>query len=125
MLYLLCLPVGYILFRQGASAYAILVTFVAADLLNRIIQFILLHFQLRFPVGNFLRHAYLRPLMISAVMVGYLFLYRNLEWTGFWGHAAGFMITLAVTALVILLVGFNKEERHKALSFLKSRGHKA
>lgn len=121
VLYLLCLPVGYILFRQGASAYAILVTFVAADLLNRIIQFILLHFQLRFPVGNFLRHAYLRPLMISAVMVGYLFLYRNLEWTGFWGHAAGFLITLAVTALVILLVGFNKEERSKGYCFVLNK----
>ena len=121
VLYLLCLPVGYILFRQGASAYTILVTFVAADLLNRIIQFILLHFQFRFPVGNFLRHAYLRPLMISAVMVGYLFLYRNLEWTGFWGHAAGFLITLAVTALVILLVGFNKEERSKGLCFVLNK----
>ena len=125
ILYVLCLPAGYLLFQNGAPAYTILICFVVADVLNRVIQFVLLHFQFRFPVWNFLRHAYLRPLMISIVMAGYLFLYQTLSWTTSWGHVAGFLLTLAVTALVIGLIGFNKEERHKALSFLKSRGHKA
>lgn len=123
VLYILCLPAGYFLFKGGAPAYTILICFVVADFLNRVIQFILLRAQFHFDVLHFLQHAYLRPLMISVVMTGYLFLYKSIVWTSFWGHAAGFLLTLFVTALVIGLIGFNQEERHKALSFLiGSRG---
>ena len=121
VLYILCLPAGYFLFRGGAPAYTILICFVAADFLNRVIQFILLRAQFHFDVLHFLQHAYLRPLMISVVMTGYLFLYKSIVWTSFWGHAAGFLSTLFVTALVIGLIGFNKEERHKAFKIC-SRG---
>ena len=121
VLYILCLPAGYALFKSGAPAYTILACFVAADFLNRVIQFILLRAQFHFDVLHFLQHAYLRPLMISVVMTGYLFLYKSIVWTSFWGHAAGFLLTLAVTALVILLVGFNKEERSKGLCFVLNK----
>ena len=59
--------------------------------------------------------------MISVVMTGYLLLYKSIVWTTFWGHVAGFLLTLAVTALVILLVGFNKEERSKGLCFVLNK----
>ena len=121
VLYILCLPAGYALFKNGAPAYTILACFVVADFLNRVIQFILLRVQFRFDVLHFLQHAYLRPLMISVVMTGYLILYKSFVWTTFWGHVAGFLLTLAVTALVILLVGFNKEERSKGLCFVLNK----
>lgn len=121
VLYLLCLPAGYILFKNGAPAYTILVCFVAADFLNRVIQFILLYFQFKFDVPGFLRHAYLRPLMITLVMTGYLFFYKSLVWDTIGGHVAGFLLTLLVTAVIIGLVGFNKEERLKALAFVSRK----
>ena len=122
VLYILCLPAGYFLFRGGAPAYTILICFVAADFLNRVIQFILLRAQFHFDVLHFLQHAYLRPLMISVVMTGYLFLYKSIVWTSFWGHVTGFLLSLLVTAAVIGLIGFKREERKKALNFLKSQG---
>lgn len=118
VLFLLCLPAGYILFKNGAPAYTILICFVVADIINRIIEFTLLHFQFNLNVWNFAKHAYLRPLMISVIMIGYLFAYKFLVWTSFWGHAAGFLLTLLVTAAVIGLIGFNGEERRKALAFV-------
>jgi O-antigen/teichoic acid export membrane protein len=121
VLYLLCLPAGYILFKNGAPAYTILVCFVAADFLNRVIQFILLYFQFKFDVPGFLRHAYLRPLMISLVMTAYLFFYKSIVWNTAWGHVAGFLLTLLVTAAVIGLIGFNKEERMKAITFVSRK----
>ena len=128
VLYILCLPAGYILFKNGAPAYTILVSFVVADLLNRIIQFILLRVQFHFDIYRFIKHAYLRPLMISIIMIGYLFFYKSFILTTFWAHAAGFLITLLITAVVIGLIGFNSEERRKALDFvsrnLKERAHK-
>ena len=117
VLYILCLPAGYILFKNGAPAYTILACFVLADLLNRIIQFILLHYQFHFDVLRFAKHAYLRPLMISVIMIGYLVVYKTIVWTTIWGHAVGFLLTLLVTAAVIGLIGFNSDERRKALAF--------
>lgn len=122
VLYILCLPAGYILFKNGASASSILVCFVVADFLNRIIQFILLRVQFRFNITGFLRHAYLRPLLISVIMTGYLFAYKSVVWTSFWGHVSGFLITLLVTAVVIGLVGFKREERRKAVAWVLRRG---
>jgi len=121
ILYALCLPAGYLLFRNGFPAYSILICFVVADFLNRLIEFTLLHFQFNFDVWGFAKHAYLRPLLISVIMIGYLFVYKSIVWTTFWGHAAGFLLTLLVTAVVIGLIGFNGEERRKALAFVSSK----
>lgn len=121
VLFLLCLPVGYILFKNGAPAYAILACFAVADLVNRIIEFILMHIQFRFDVWGFAKHAYLRPIMISIIMIGYLFAYKTIVWNTFWGHAGGFLLTLLVTALVTGLVGFNKDERGKAIAFVSRK----
>lgn len=118
ILYILCLPIGFILYKNGAPAYSILVCFVVADIINRIIQFILLRIQFHFDVYRFVKHAYLRPLMISIIMIGYLHFYKSIILTTFWEHGAGFMITLLVTAVVIGLIGFNGEERRKALAFV-------
>lgn len=117
-LFFLCLPAGYFLFRQGAPAYTILGCFAVSDLLNRIIQFILLRVQFRFDVRHFLQHAYARPLAITAIMTVYLLLYRQVGLTGPWQHLAGFLVTLGVTAVIIGLVGFNKEERREILSLI-------
>lgn len=116
-LFLMCLPAGYILFKNHAPAYTILICFVIAEIINRIIEYTLLHFQFNFDVWGYTKHAYLRPLMISVIMIGYLFAYKNIVWTSFWGHAGGFLLTLLVTAAVIGLVGFNGEERRKAIAF--------
>lgn len=118
VLFLLCLPAGYFLFKNGYPAYTIIVCFVVADIINRIIEFTLLHFQFNFNVWNFTKHAYLRPAMISIIMIGYIFAYKSFAWTTFWGHAGGFLLTLLVTAVVIGLVGFTQEERRKAIAFV-------
>ena len=121
VLFMLCLPAGYILFKQGAPAYTILTCFVVSDFLSRIIQFILLRVQFRFDVFRFLRHAYFRPLVISILMGGYLLLYRTITLTGPWQHLAGFVATGLVTAAVIGFVGFSREERRKAIAFIRRK----
>ena len=121
VLYLLCLPAGYFLFKNGAPAWTILLCFVVADFLNRVIQFILLHFQSGFEVGRFLRHAYLRPALISLVMCGYLLLYRTISWNSAWAHVGGFFVTLLVVAALIWFAGFGKEERLKIIAYIAGK----
>ena len=121
VLFMLCLPAGYFLFKQGAPAYTILTCFVVSDFLSRVIQFILLRVQFRFDVFRFLRHAYFRPLVISILMGGYLLLYKTVTLTGPWQHLAGFVVTGLVTAAVIGFVGFSREERRKAIAFIRRK----
>ena len=121
VLFLLCLPAGWLLFKHGAPAYTILTCFVVSDFLNRIIQFILLRVQFRFDVFRFLRHAYARPLLISALMTGIVLLYRTLPLSGPWQHLAGFLAVGLVTAACTGLLGFSREERRKALEFIRRK----
>jgi hypothetical protein len=72
-------------------------------------------------VFRFLRHAYARPLLISLLMTGVLLLYRAIPRTGPWEHLAGFVAVGLVTAACIGLLGFSREERRKALDFLRER----
>lgn len=124
VLYILCLPAGYLLYKAGYPAHSILVCFIVADVLNRIIQFSLLHFQFGFPVCHFLVKAYLRPLMISAIMVAYLFFYSKLSLDSPIAHMAGFIISLAIAASVIMLFGFSPEERKRYFYNLVIRADK-
>ncbi|MBO4435188.1 MAG: hypothetical protein J5769_07055 [Bacteroidales bacterium] len=114
VLYLSCLLAGYLLFRAGYPAFTIIVAFVAADVLSRIVQLILLHYQFGFKVGRFLRKAYLRPTLVAAAMFGYLFLYSLAGLHGI----PGILITLTATALAIYFVGLTGNERAKIWSFI-------
>ena len=118
VLYLGCLLAGWLLFRSGAPAHTVIIGFVAADILCRIIQLILLKVRSGFDVGHFLREAYLRPLAVVTLLLVYLFLYRLLPFHSAGWKLAGIAITLLITALVIFYVGLTSAERHKLVSYL-------
>ena len=118
VLYLGCLVAGWWLFRTGHPAWSIIVCFVIADLLSRIIQLVLLHFQFGFNIRNFLKEAYLRPVLAAGILIGWLFLYRFLPLEGGWAKLGGLFLTTCITAVVLLFVGFTPSERKKAANFL-------
>ena len=89
VLYLLCLVAGWLLFRAGFPAYTIIICFVAADLLSRVIQLVLLHYQFGFQIGKFLKEAYLRPFIAAVILIGWLALYRLLPFNGAWAKVGG------------------------------------
>ena len=120
-LFFACLPAGWLLFRAGYPARTIIVCFILADLLSRIIQFLLLRAHFRFPVGRFLREAYLRPLAVAALMGAWLLLYRRLPLDGAWLRLAGLLVTFALTALAVVFVGLTGEERFRIRKYLYRR----
>ena len=111
ILFLGCLPVAYFLFKSGYPAHSVIVTYVIADLLNRAIQFTLLHFQSGLAVGRYFREAYLRPAGVLLVMGLYLYLYSLLPLEGVWMRLGGVVVTGGVTAAVILYLGLKASER--------------
>ena len=121
VLYLGCLVAGWLLFRAGHPAYTIIICFVAADLLSRVIQLILLRFQFGFQVGRFLREAYLRPALAALLLIGYLFLYRTLPLSGGWAKLGGLTVTFCLTVAVLVFVGLKPSERKEIRRYLTHR----
>jgi O-antigen/teichoic acid export membrane protein len=118
VLYLGCLVAGLLFFRAGFPAYTIIICFVVADLLSRVIQLILLHYQFGFNIGKFLKEAYLRPAVSAAILMGYLAFYRLLPLEGVWAKLGGLVLTSCVTAAILCFVGLKASERKIAASFL-------
>ena len=118
VLYLGCLVAGWLLYRAGYPAWSIIVCFVIADLVSRVIQLVLLHFQFGFNVGRFLREAYLRPALAAALLIGYLALYRLLPLEGPWAKIGGILLTGCITALLLFFLGLKPSERREIRRFL-------
>ena len=123
-LYVLVIPVAYILFKMGCPPYTILLLFVISDLMSRINQLILMKYILKFDVLEFIKHAYLPPLKVFGIMLVYSFLYRLLPINGFLIHLIGFVFTLAVTALIEYHVALTKVERNRITDLIVTRMRK-
>ena len=123
VLYLGCLVAGWLLYRAGHPAYTIIICFVIADLLSRVIQLILLHYQFDFKIGRFLKEAYLRPVVAAAILIGWLALYRLLPLESAWAKLVGILLTGLVTAVVLYFVGLKPGERKEIRRFLSRKWH--
>ena len=123
VLYLGCLVAGWLLFRAGYPAYTIIVCFVAADLLSRVIQLVLLHFQFGFDVKRFLKEAYLRPAVAAVILIAWLAFYRLLPLESAWAKLGGILLTGCETAAVLFCVGLKPGERKEIRRFLGRRWH--
>ena len=120
VLFLLCLPAGYFLFKNGAPAHSIILCFVGADILNRIIQLLLLRYQEGLKVWSFIRETYLRPMIVAIILVAYMLAYSKLGPASVGGKVIGIALTLLVAASVIFVTGLKREERKSVLSALSN-----
>ena len=117
-LFLLCLPVGYFLFRAGRPAYTIIISFIIADVINRIFQFSLLHRQFGFDVSSFVKNAFSRPLLVCLFMLLFLTAYSCLPLSTITAKLMGVALSFAVTATAILFLGLKKDERRMIRKYL-------
>lgn len=123
-LYVLVIPIGFILFKMGCPPYTIFLLFVISDFLSRVNQLILMKYILKYDVMEFMKKAYLPPLKVFAIMLVFCFLYRSLPINGFLVHLIGFVFTLVVTALVEYHIALSEVERNRIKDLIASRMRK-
>ena len=111
ILYLLCIPVGYLLFKYGYPAYYITILFVISDLLSRVNQLLLLKKMLGLKIVCFFKEAYLRPIVVFALLLLYSFFYRDLQMQGIAQHVAGIVFTAILAMIASFSLGLKKTER--------------
>ena len=118
--FLLCVPLGWLLFRLGYPAYSMLLLFLLADVVQRIVQLWLAQRILRFDSWLFVREAYMRPLLIAAGMAVLLAGRRWIEIEGTWMHLASVAISFLISASLIYIIGITPGERQKICKRFKS-----
>lgn len=116
-----CVPVGIYMFQMGMPYYSLMILFVVADVLYRVIQLVLLKVVLNFKVVDYMRQAYIRPLVISVLMIMLLYLHSllNIETTGL--KIISILLCGLVDGSLILLIGLSSRERKKLVGFIKNK----
>ena len=114
-LMLLCLPVGYVLYSLGYPPVSLLVLFIIADALARVIKLILLRRLLGFDSWQYVREAYVRPGIIALIMGAVLWAYAQLGITAPLHRLCGIALCFLLTAALIWAIGLTRNERRKIL----------
>jgi len=121
ILYFACLPIGYFLFKAGLPSYWIILTFVFADIVWRIIQLIMVHRMFDYDIAGYLKETYPRSLAVLALYSLFAILYSMVSPQGSLAKIAGIGITAIFSFVLVYYIGLHKAERTKILGTIRSR----
>lgn len=118
--FLLCIPLGWWLFKLGYPAYSMLFLFLMADVLQRIVQLWLARRILGFDSWLFVKEAYMRPLVIAMAMAFMLYARTRIDMAGTWMHIGVILLSILLSAILIYIIGITSGERQKICNRFKS-----
>lgn len=113
-IFILSLPIAYLLFKWGAPYYVILILLICADIVYRVVQFIMAKRILHYDIISYVKEAYTKPFVILIIMSVLIYLY-NLTSLGESSIEKFFaiLICLIVTMIMIYFIGLTIGERNK------------
>lgn len=117
--HLVTLPIGFVLLKLGYPAVSILILFVVADAICRLCQLALMKIIYDYDVLSFCKEAYIKPLVIVALMVLYIVGYSQIELNGAWVHLLGMLVTGIVGLVMIWTIGITNSEKKVCLDYVK------
>ena len=116
ILTLSCVPLGFILLNSGYPAYMLLVLFLMADIIYRIVQLIMMHSILHFPVRKCFRRTFFPVVMACLPVVLCMFLTNCIQIDSIVWHFGHILVIFIVTALSVFYLGLDKHERTKIIT---------
>jgi O-antigen/teichoic acid export membrane protein len=116
--YLLCLPIGSMLFSLGYPAYSMIVLFIVADSCLRMIHLIMLRKILKFNSLKYIKEAYTKPFVIAMVMFGLIAAYSHLNVTDVYFRVLAILMCFVITFSLVILYGLTSGERNKMFAKL-------
>lgn len=119
--FLICIPLGYVWLKMGGAPYTLLILFIIADVLQRVVQLVLLRTLLGFDSWQYAKEAYGRPLLIAILLSIGLWAYSLLQVEAPLARIAAIILCSLCTIAMIFFIGLNKDERQQALAFVKNR----
>lgn len=116
-----CLPILFFLFDHGAEGYYILVIFMIADVLQRVVQLFLLKKLLGFDSWLYVRGAYVRPFVIALIMSVLLYVYSLFSIHSFVFRLLAIIACGIITAAFVFFYGMTKGERQLLVETIKKK----
>ncbi len=120
-LMILCIPLGYWLFKKGAPAYWLIGLFAAVDAIWRVIQLFYLKRDLHFSSTTYVKESYWPALKIVAAMTAVIVSTSPLPFDSMAWHACRFVFVFAATVLSIAFIGLTRQERYRVITSIKER----
>lgn len=121
LLFILCVPIGYFLYSIGAPAYSMLILFLLADALYRVLQLVMMKSIIGFDSWGYVREAYSRPFIIAIIMGTSLYIYSVFEIVDPIFKLCAILTCLSITSILVFSIGLTKGERIKLISFVKNK----
>lgn len=109
--FLVCLPVGYVMFSMGMPYYSILLLIIAADTMQRAIQLVLMHRLLCFDSWQYARKAYLRPAAIAVIMTIFIYIRSLFDISNTAMHFISIAVMALLTIMLVYTIGLTNGER--------------
>ena len=119
--FLICIPIGYFLFRLGFPPTSILYLFAIADIIQRVIYLYLMKRILGFPSMTYVKYAYMRPCIISIIMSVFVLLYKYYHIDGTILRISGIAFTFLINTIFIYYIGLTSNERVRINGFITNK----
>ena len=110
-LMILCLPVGYGLYKMGMPYYTIIIVFICHSFVGCFCHFFMLKRILHFDVVHYAVNVSLPSSLVLIMSFLLIFLYRQLVIDTFLYKALGMVSCFFATIAFIYIFGLNKKER--------------
>ena len=121
VLYFLALLVAIPLYKKGSPAYTVLLLYVIADGISRLLFLLLSKTILNYPVWSYIRHSYTRPFAVSAVMLVFLYFYNTFDLRSVLGGLGGTASSGFLVCLLSFFIGLKGSERARILGILRRK----
>lgn len=109
--FLICIPAGWLLFYLGYPAYSMLILFLFADIIQRVIQLILMKHLIGFDSLSYVREAYLPTGIIALIMSVVLFIHSVIYLDSVIFHLSSIFLCFIFTLLLVYYIGLTKGEK--------------
>lgn len=119
--FLICIPIGYVWLKMGGAPYTLLILFIVADVLQRVVQLVLLRTLLHFDAWQYAKEAYGRPLLIAVIAIIGFVLHSQLQMETSMEKVATIVVCTLCTMVMIYFIGLTSDERHQICALVKRR----
>ena len=121
ILNIICIPIGFMVFKAGFPAYMLLVLFLIADIIYRIVQLYLLHAILHFPVLKYCRRVYYPMFWTCLPIIFCLYLTSKIQFESPLWHFSHIAFVLLLSLCSVFYLGLQKSEREKFIHYIAQR----
>lgn len=122
--FVICVPIGYWLYSIGAPAYSMLVLFIIADVIQRIIQLILLKIVVGFNSWIYVKEAFGRPFYIAMIMSLLLWIHSFVPIEGTLLKITAIVVCTLTVGILVYTIGLTAGEKVKIKQLALSKLHR-